>query len=257
MDVLGADRDGRIRLGERLADRREADERRADDPDHARHPRPAAIVRASSPASAGVVCIFQFAATMTSRMAPNHARAATRRRRRPGRVEPRCRRPGVGEPLDPLERALDGGPVDLEAVGQLGQARLGRLAARRRRRAGRPAADGRAGRRPRAWSIASSWRPAAPTARWRFADSALRTRFSSPRSARDTCRASTSRSAPAGADPAQERPDRLAVLRGHDTPTAAHPPRRRQAESASRAARIGRLVGMRRRTRGASARRRG
>ena len=45
-------------------------------------------------------------------------------------------------------------------------------------------------------SIAASCRPAAPTARWRFADSALRTRFRSPRSARATWRASSSSSAP-------------------------------------------------------------
>ena len=58
---------------------------------------------------------------------------------------------------------------------------------------------GCSGIRPSASStaIASSWRPAAATARWRFADSALRTRLSSPRSARDTWRASSSRSAPA------------------------------------------------------------
>ena len=69
-------------------------------------------------------------------------------------------------------------------------------------------ADVRDGRPPRAWAIASSWRPAALTARWRFADSALRTRFSSPRSARETCRASTSRSAP------------VAPIRRRNVPTA-------------------------------------
>ena len=40
MDVLGADPDVRVGLGERVADRGEADERRADDPGHAGHPRP-------------------------------------------------------------------------------------------------------------------------------------------------------------------------------------------------------------------------
>ncbi len=40
VDVLGADRDVRIELRERVADRGETDERRADHPDHARHPGP-------------------------------------------------------------------------------------------------------------------------------------------------------------------------------------------------------------------------
>ena len=40
MDVLGADRDVRIALRQRVADRGEADERRADHPDHARDPGP-------------------------------------------------------------------------------------------------------------------------------------------------------------------------------------------------------------------------
>ena len=44
-------------------------------------------------------------------------------------------------------------------------------------------------------SIASSWRAAAATPRWRLADSALRTRLRSPRTERDTWRASSSSSA--------------------------------------------------------------
>ena len=39
MDVLGADPDIRVRLGQRVADRRQPDERRADDPGHAGHAR--------------------------------------------------------------------------------------------------------------------------------------------------------------------------------------------------------------------------
>ena len=69
----------------------------------------------------------------------------------------------------------------------------------RRASATRRTTYGCSARRPSASSaaIASSWRPAAATARCRFADSALRTRFSSPRSARETWRASSSSSAPA------------------------------------------------------------
>ena len=57
----------------------------------------AAIVAARSPASAGVVCIFQLAATMTSRISANHARAGSaasaraRRRASPGARAVRAR----------------------------------------------------------------------------------------------------------------------------------------------------------------------
>ena len=125
MDVLGADRRRPDRLGERVADRREAHERRADHPGHAR-PRGSAprSSRASSPASAGVVCIFQLAATMTSRMRANHARAAAVDGRRPAALGRRA----VGQALDPLEGPLDRRAMELEALGELGEARLGRLA---------------------------------------------------------------------------------------------------------------------------------
>ena len=145
MDVLGADPDIGVRLGERVADGGQATNggqmTRMTPSPRVR----AAIVRARSPASAGVVCIFQLAATITSRIAANHARA--------GRAG-RGRRAGLGidrrQALEPLERALDGGAMDLEPLGQLGEARLRRLAPRLRDepddvRLGRPA-----GRRPRA-----------------------------------------------------------------------------------------------------------
>ena len=78
--------------------------------------------------------------------------------------------------------------------------------------------------------MASSWRPAALTARCRLADSALSTRLSSPRSARETCRASTSSSAP------------VAPIRRRNVPTASPlfdvtTPRPRRSAPGRRAAR--------------------
>jgi hypothetical protein len=66
VDVLRPDRDARP--AQRFADGREADERRADDPLDDGSAVRAAIVAASSPASAGVVFIFQLAAMMTGRI---------------------------------------------------------------------------------------------------------------------------------------------------------------------------------------------
>ena len=78
-------------------------------------------------------------------------------------------------------------------------------------------------------SIAAIWRPAAPTARWRFADSALMTRFRSPRSARDTWRASTSSSAPVAPIRRRNVPDEVAVLPASRRPR----PRRIRHEAGS------------------------
>ena len=139
----------------------------------------AAIVRASSPASAGVVCIFQLAATtiVTHRAesCQSGAVAGTRARRRSS-VASRSSRSSARWTA---ERWISSR-----------SASSARLASGVSRRASATQPDdvrllGAAGRRRRASSIASSWRPAALTARWRFADSALRTRLSSPRSARD------------------------------------------------------------------------
>ena len=114
--------------------------------------------------------------------------------------------PSVGQPLQALERALDRRSMDLEPLGELGEARLRRFApglgdqpddVRLRAAAGRPR---------RATAIASSCRPAALTARWRLADSALSTRLSSPRKARDTWRASISSSVPVAPMPSQNVP---------------------------------------------------
>ena len=78
--------------------------------------------------------------------------------------------------------------------------------------------------------MASSWRPAAATARWRLADSALSTRLSSPRERpRDLPRLELEER-PGRPDPAQERADRLAALPGHDALAAADAPCRGQAD---------------------------
>src|SRR6478735_9431581 len=98
-----------------------------------------AIVRASSPASAGTVFIFQFAAITTGRM----ARSCQRRPHRPravwhvvaGMPGPPARPAPADaavvverEALDAVEGALDGGTVEVEAGGDLGQRRLRGLA---------------------------------------------------------------------------------------------------------------------------------
>ena len=76
-------------------------------------------------------------------------------------------------------------------------------------------------------AIASSCRPAALTARWRLADSALRTRLSSPRRARETWRASSSSSAPPAPIRRRNVPTDSRALPRHDAATAADAPRRR------------------------------
>ena len=199
-----------------------------------------AIVRASSPASAGVVFIFQFAATITSRIGRNHARAADRRRRG-GRST--ASSSWTARSLDPLERPLDRRPVEVAAARRAptGWPRASRDG--RPRRAGRLRLLGRAGRRPRG---RRSRRAGGPRRSPRAAGSptpAFRTRLRSPRSARDTCRASSSSSPPA------------APMRRRNVPTASPlfqvttpRPRRIRHEagssmSASRAARTGASIG--------------
>src|SRR3954451_19027985 len=76
-----------------------------------------AMVRASSPASAGVVCIFQLAATMTSRMSGDDARGGGGRSAAHG---DRCRGLRLGQPLDAFQRALDRRAMYLEPLGKLG-----------------------------------------------------------------------------------------------------------------------------------------
>ena len=172
-----------------------------------------AIVAASSPASAGRRVHLPVRGDDDGAHRPNHARGgrpvAGRVR---GRPRPRGRRPDRPRP--------GGAPAARSARGPAGRPSGGARAARRARRASPPGVSRRASATSRTTygcsassplavssSIAAIWRPAAPTARWRFADSALRTRFRSPRSARDTWRASSSRSAAARPDPAQEQPD--------------------------------------------------
>ena len=93
----------------------------------------AAIVSASSPASAGVVFIFQLAAMMTGRIVrimPERGAAGVRRPRRRAWPAPAAADALVGmegEPLDALERPLDGRAVEPEPLGQLGERGLGRL----------------------------------------------------------------------------------------------------------------------------------
>src|SRR5688572_424608 len=81
----------------------------------------AAIVRARSPASVGVVCIFQLAATTTSRMGADHPISTASGRRGWFRLR---------EPLDPFEGTLDGRSMELEAFGELRERGFGGLAAR-------------------------------------------------------------------------------------------------------------------------------
>src|SRR5213593_4760322 len=78
-----------------------------------------AIVRARSPASLGVVCIFQLAAITTSRMDAHHAGPA---------LAVVWRRLGLGEPRQALEGPLHGGAVEVEPDRELGEGRLRRLA---------------------------------------------------------------------------------------------------------------------------------
>ena len=106
-------------------------------------------------------------------------------------------------------------------------------------------------------SIAASCRPEAATDRWRFADSALMTRLSSPAQAPGDAPRLELEEARARADPAEERGDRLRALPGHDAEAATHPPRRRAARCRPGAARGPPPRRPGRRTRGAPGRSRG
>ena len=162
----------RRRRRDGVADRREADERRAQD--HAVTPATrvrAPIVRASSPASAG------------RRVHLPVARNDDRSHRAQS-----CQR----EPLDAVEGPLDrramdrpGAPASSVSVASGVSRRAARDGSGPSAILGEPAVVGER-------AMASSCRPAAATVRARFADSALMTRLSSPRSARATCRASSS-----------------------------------------------------------------
>ena len=157
-----------------------------------------AMVRASSPASAGVVCIFQLAATITSRIVANHARAATSNAARwsatsratPARRRPRPDARAARVPAGPL---IGGSPSR--------SASSDRVASGVARRAGGDHPNDRRldGKTPvgieRRDRVQLAARRHSPP-RSRFADSAFSTRLSSPRSVRETWRASSSRSAP-------------------------------------------------------------
>ena len=239
MDVLGADPDVRVRLGEGVADGGEAHERRADDPDHA-------VARGSAPRSSGrgrrrrpgSCASSNCAATITSRIAANHARAGRRRTRRRARPRPRS---------SPAARA---------ARGRAGRPSGGSRGARRARRGSPPASRGgprrpagrrRAGpaSRPSASSVVDRVELAAGGA-----DRALEVgRFGvedavelAAQRPRDLARLELEQRA-ARADPAQERADGLAVLGRHDAPTTAQPPRHRQPELGQAGGQLGRLVG--------------
>src|SRR5450756_2121915 len=99
-----------------------------------------AMLRASSPASAGVVFIFQLAATITSRMAPSCHRPTHPRRGRASRDSvpfgpARWTRRHIGgverQRLDPAERALDAAARHSQLRGELAQRRLRGSAAER------------------------------------------------------------------------------------------------------------------------------
>ena len=155
------------------------------------------------------------------------------------------------QPLQPLERPLDGGAMEVEPLGELGEGRPPASRAGRRRRA-RTRYGWRASR-PSASSsaIAASCRPAASTARVEVGrlgvDHPVQV---APHRPRDLARSSSSSAAPA---PALRRnvPTVSRALPGHDAAPRPDPPRRRQSRSSSRAARVGPRPG-RRRTRGGS-----
>ena len=180
-----------------------------------------AIVLARSPASAGVVCIFQLAATITSRMGPNHARG----------LHGCCRRGGfgLGEAFDALEGPLDGRTVQVEAFRELGQGRLGCLAAsvgneadavRLRREAPIRIEDGDR-------VELATRRGDGPLEIGRLGiEHAVQL---APQGSRDLSRLQF-QERPRRTDPAQERADGLAALPGHDAPAAAQPRRGGQAD---------------------------
>jgi hypothetical protein len=134
-----------------------------------------------------------------------------------------------GQPLDSLERTLDGGPVDRQAGGQLGQAGLGCLAARRRdepndrRLTGEPAVG--IEHRDRIEVTTGGADRTLEICRLRVQDPIqLATERSRHLTGLDL------KERPAGPDAPQEGADGLPVLRGDDAPAAADAPRHRQAD---------------------------
>src|SRR5262245_37569440 len=84
-----------------------------------------AISAARPAASAGVVCIFQFAATTIGRI----GRIMPEARWSDRLTLPRAVLVGmIGQPLDPAEGALHGRPMDAEPHAELRKGRLGLLA---------------------------------------------------------------------------------------------------------------------------------
>ena len=113
MDVLGADRDTPLPTSASRTAARQTNGGQMTRSTGPLDPVRAAIVAASSPASAGVVCIFQLAA-MTTGLTPESCQSRTV-------VFVR------GESLDPLEGALDGRAMEPEPLGELAEGRLRRL----------------------------------------------------------------------------------------------------------------------------------
>ena len=154
MDVLGADADVRRRLvGEGVA----ATAARQTNGGQMTRVTPgsrvrAAIVRASSPASAGVVCIFQLPATITSRIAANHARAG--RAGTAGSASIVARRSSRSRARWTADRWISSRSASSARVAS---------GVSRRASATRRTTSGCSASRPSASSvaIASSWRPAA------------------------------------------------------------------------------------------------
>ena len=251
MDVLGADAHVRVHFGQ--ASRTTA---RLTNGGQITRVTPAirvrlAMVAASSPASAGVVCIFQLAATITSRMArimperdgDHGPESGTAARTGVGR---RIQRPPIlvgirRQPFEPFERPLDGRAVGPEALGQLGQARLG--CRPRRASATARTVGGSLASRPSAVQDRDRIElPSGPctdrrAAGWRRLPGALGPIELPAQGPRDLARLDLEER-PGRPDPAQEGPDRLAAL-GRDHATAARTPHEAanpnsQAESSRR-----------------------
>ena len=171
---------------------------------------------------------------------------------------PSRRRRGVllGEPLDPLQGALDGGSMELEAFGELRERRFGGLAARVSDEAhdvglfrhppvgvehrdrvelatGRRNGPLEVGRLGVEDPVELAAQRAGHLAGLELEQRARRT------------------------DPAQEGPDRLAALPGHDAATAPEPPRGRQADLPKSGREHRGVVRRRRRTRDGCGRRPG
>src|SRR3954469_10933400 len=180
----------------------------------------ASMVRASSPASAGVVCIFQLAATMTSRMSGDDARGGGGRSAAHG---DRCSGLRLGQSLDAFQRALDRRTMYLEPFGKLGEGRLGRLASGigdgpdQERLLLHPAVSLEHGD---GVELAACRGDRSLEIRRLGVEDAVELAAQRPR---DLPGLELEQGA-GGSDPAQERPDGFRVLPGHDAAAAAEPP---------------------------------